>query len=209
MHSQVQRGISLIIRPLPSERAGERLLFPIPSSQTHRGISLIVLPLPSERAGERLLFPHFVLSNTTGYLAYYSLSLRRGLGRGCFFLTPSSLNTPGNPANCSPSPFGEGWGEAVSGVFQAAFLWTIRKESVHIAPLSPPINEKGGRASLRDLHRNLVSNYYKIVISKVGFLSIQATSLSRQSLCLQQRERCCASAESLNSLGIVHHIIDT
>ena len=120
MHSQVQRGISLIILPLPSERAGERLLFPIPSSQTHRGISLIVLPLPSERAGERLLFPHFVLSNTTGYLAYYSLSLRRGLGRGCFFLTPSSLNTLGNLANCSPSPFGEGWGEAVSGMFQAA-----------------------------------------------------------------------------------------
>ena len=149
-------------------------------------------------------------------------------------------------ANYSPSPFGEGRGEAISltlsypmnsfptsqtqrgislftplslrrgvggeaasGVFQAAFLWTIRKESVHIAPLSPPINEKGGRASLRDLHRNLVSNYYKIVISKVGFLSIQATSLSRQSLSLQQRERCCASAESLNSLGIVHHIIDT
>ena len=137
----------------------------IPTSQTQRGISLIVLPLLSERAGERLF--------------------------------------------CSPSPFGEGWGEAVSGVFQAAFLWTIRKESVHIAPLSPPINEKGGRASLRDLHRNLVSNYYKIVISKVGFLSFQTLSLSRQSLCLQQRERCCASAESLNSLGIVHHIIDT
>ncbi len=171
-------------------------------------------------------------------------------------------------ANYSPSPFGEGRGEAISltlsypmnsfptsqtqrgislftplslrrgvggeaasGVFQAAFylplpseragerlyrvcfrlllLWTIREESVHIAPRSPPINEKGGRASLRDLHRNLVSNYYKIVISKVGFLSIQATSLSRQSLSLQQRERCCASAESLNSLGIVHHIIDT
>ena len=149
-------------------------------SQKQWGISLIVLPLPSERAGERL-----------------------------FFLTPSSSNTPGNLANCSPSPFGEGRGEAVSGVFQAAFLWTIRKGSVHIAPRSPPINEKRGRASLRDLHRNLVSNYYKIVISKVGFLSIQATSLSRQSLCLQQRERCCASAESLNSLGIVHHIIDT
>jgi len=151
MHSQVQRGISLIILPLPSERAGERLLFTIPSSQTHRGIPLIILPLPSERVGERLY-------------------------RGCFRLL---------------------------------LLWTIRKESVHIAPLSPPINEKRGRASLRDLHRNLVSNYYKIVISKVGFLSIQATSLSRQSLCLQQRERCCASAESLNSLGIVHHIIDT
>lgn len=152
----------------------------------------------------------------------------------------------GNLANCPPSPFGEGRGEAISltlsypmnsfptsqtqrgislftplslrrgvggeaasGVFQAAFLCTIREGSVHIAPRSPPINEKRGRASLRDLHRNLVSNYYKIVISKVGFLSIQATSLSRQSLCLQQRERCCASAESLNSLGIVHHIIDT
>ena len=151
MHSQVQRGISLIILPLPSERAGERLLFPIPSSQTQRGISLIDLPLPSERVGERLL-------------------------RVCFRLL---------------------------------FLCTIREESVHIAPRSPPINEKRGRASLRDLHRNLVSNYYKIVISKVSFLSIQATSLSRQSLCLQQRERCCASAESLNSLGIVHHIIDT
>ena len=149
-------------------------------SQVQRGISLIILPLPSERVGERLLFT--------------SLSLRRGLGRGCFL---------------PPSPFGEGRGEAASGVFQAAFLWTIREGSVHIAPRSPPINEKGGRASLRDLHRNLVSNYYKIVISKVGFLSIQATSLSRQSLSLQQRERCCASAESLNSLGIVHHIIDT
>jgi len=151
MHSQVQRGIPLIVLPLPSERAGERLLFTIPSSQTHWGISLIVPPLPSERVGERLL-------------------------RVCFRLL---------------------------------FLCTIRKESVHIAPLSPPINEKGGRASLRDLHRNLVSNYYKIVISKVGFLSFQTLSLSRQSLCLQQRERCCASAESLNSLGIVHHIIDT
>ena len=171
-------------------------------------------------------------------------------------------------ANCPPSPFGEGrgeatsltlsypmnsfptsqtqrgislftplslrrgvGGEAASGVFQAVFilplpservgerllrasvqatfLCTIREESVHIAPRSPPINEKRGRASLRDLHRNLVSNYYKIVISKMGFLSIQATSLCRQSLSLQQRERCCASAESLNSLGIVHHIIDT
>ena len=151
MHSQVQRGISLIILPLPSERAGERLLFPIPSSQTHRGIPLIVPPLLSERVGERLL----------------------------------------------------------RASVQATFLCTIREESMHIAPRSPPINEKRGRASLRDLHRNLVSNYYKIVISKVGFLSIQATSLSRQSLCLQQRERCCASAESLNSLGIVHHIIDT
>ena len=60
-------------------------------SQIHRGISLIVLPLPSERAGERLLFPHSVLSNT-----------------------------PGNLANCSPSPFGEGWGEAASVVFQAS-----------------------------------------------------------------------------------------
>lgn len=151
MHSQVQRGISLIILPLPSERAGERLLFPIPTSQTQRGISLIVLPLLSERAGERLY-------------------------RVCFRLL---------------------------------LLCTIGEGSVHIAPLSPPINEKGGRASLRDLHRNLVSNYYKIVISKVGFLSFQTLSLSRQSLCLQQRERCCASAESLNSLGIVHHIIDT
>ena len=149
-------------------------------------------------------------------------------------------------ANYSPSPFGEGRGEAISltlsypinsiptsqihrGIslivlpllservgerlyrvcFRLLLLWTIREGSMHIAPRSPPINEKGGRASLRDLHRNLVSNYYKIVISKVGFLSIQATSLSRQSLCLQQRERCCASAESLNSLGIVHHIIDT
>ena len=124
-----------------------------------------------------------------------SLSLRRGLGRGCFL---------------PPSPFGEGSGERLHRVcFRLLFLCTIREESMHIAPRSPPINEKGGRASLRDLHRNLVSNYYKIVISKVGFLSIQATSLSRHSLCLQQRERCCASAESLNSLGIVHHIIDT
>lgn len=173
MHSQKHQGIPLIT-PLSLRRGGggeavrgcvSGCSFPIPSSQVQRGISLIVLPLLSERAGERLF--------------------------------------------CSPSPFGEGWGEAVSGMFQATFLWTIGEGSVHIAPLSPPINEKGGRASLRDLHRNLVSNYYKIVISKVGFLSIQATSLSRQSLSLQQRERCCASAESLNSLGIVHHIIDT
>ena len=164
-------------------------------SQIHRGISLIILPLPSERDGERLLFPHSVLSNTSG-----------------------------NLANCSPSPFGEGRGEAPfypplpservgerlhRVCFRLLLLCTIREGSVHIAPLSPPINEKGGRASLRDLHRNLVSNYYKIVISKVGFLSFQTLSLSRQSLCLQQRERCCASAESLNSLGIVHHIIDT
>ena len=56
------------------------------------GISLIVLPLPSERAGERLcrvcfrlLFPHSDFSITPGYLAI-----------------------------CSPSPFGEGRGEAVS-----------------------------------------------------------------------------------------------
>ena len=166
MHSQVHRGISLIILPLPSERAGERLLFPIPSSQTHRGIPLIVPPLLSERVGERLLFT----------LPLPSERDRERLYRVCFRLL---------------------------------LLWTIREESVHIAPRSPPINEKRGRASLRDLHRNLVSNYYKIVISKVGFLSIQATSLSRHSLCLQQRERCCASAESLNSLGIVHHIIDT
>ena len=180
MHSQVQRGISLIDLPLLSERDGERL-FPSlsPTLWTafrllkHNGVSRFLPPSPfGEGSGERLL-------------------------RVCFRLF------------LPPSPFGEGWGEAVSGVFQAAFLWTIRKESVHIAPLSPPINEKGGRASLRDLHRNLVSNYYKIVISKVGFLSFQTLSLSRQSLCLQQRERCCASAESLNSLGIVHHIIDT
>ena len=140
-----------LIHFLTSEPAPKTLKRHVMHSQVHRGISLIVLPLLSERVGERL-------------------------HRVCFRLL---------------------------------FLCTIREESMHIAPRSPPINEKGGRASLRDLHRNLVSNYYKIVISKVGFLSIQATSLSRQSLCLQQRERCCASAESLNSLGIVHHIIDT
>ena len=60
-------------------------------SQIHRGISLIILPLPSERDGERLLFPHSVLSNTSG-----------------------------NLANCSPSPFGEGRGEAASVVLQAS-----------------------------------------------------------------------------------------
>ena len=53
-------------------------------SQTQRGISLIIPPLPSERDGERLLY-----------------------------LTPSSSNTTGYLANCSPSPFGEGRGEAV------------------------------------------------------------------------------------------------
>ena len=55
--------------------------------QIQRGISLIVLPLPSERVGERLVFPHSFLSNTTR-----------------------------NLANCSPSPFGEGRGEASSGL---------------------------------------------------------------------------------------------
>jgi len=55
MPAQIQRGISLIVLPLPSERAGERLFPLIPSSQVQRGISLIVLPLPSERVGERLL----------------------------------------------------------------------------------------------------------------------------------------------------------
>ena len=50
-------------------------------SQIHRGISLIVLPLPSERAGERLLFPHSVLSNTSGNLANYPPS-PFGEGRG-------------------------------------------------------------------------------------------------------------------------------
>ena len=63
-----------------------RFIYP----KLQRGISLIVLPLPSERVGERLLFPHSVLSNTPEYLAI-----------------------------CSPSPFGEGRGEAVSGVLQA------------------------------------------------------------------------------------------
>ena len=47
----------------------------------HRGISLIVLPLPSERAGERLLFPHSFLSNTPGNLANYPPS-PFGEGRG-------------------------------------------------------------------------------------------------------------------------------
>ena len=52
--------------------------------QIQRGISLIIPPLPSERDGERLLY-----------------------------LTPPSSNTTGYLANCSPSPFGEGRGEAV------------------------------------------------------------------------------------------------
>ena len=42
------------------------------SPQTQRGISLIVLPLLSERAGERLFFLTPSSSNTTGYPAYYS-----------------------------------------------------------------------------------------------------------------------------------------
>ena len=157
MHSQKHQGIPLIT-PLSLRRGvgGEAVRgcvsgcsFPIPSSQVQRGISLIDLPLPSERVGERLLRVCF-------RLFLFPLSLRRGLGRGFFRVC-----------------------------FRLLLLWTIREESVHIAPHSPPINEKRGRASLRDLHRNLVSNYYKIVISKVGFLSIQATSLSRHSLCLQ------------------------
>ena len=160
----------------------------IPTSQIQRGISLIVLPLLSERDGERLL-PSL---SPTLWTAFRLLK-HNGVSR---FLPPS--------------PFGEGSGERLlRASVQATFLCTIREESVHIAPRSPPINEKRGRASLRDLHRNLVSNYYKIVISKVGFLSFQTLSFSRHSLCLQQREWCCASAESLNSLGIVHHIIDT
>ena len=71
---------------------GRGSFFPIPSSQIQRGISLIILPLPSERAGERLLFPHSALSSTMGYLA-----------------------------NCSPSPFGEGRGEAVRGCVSGFF----------------------------------------------------------------------------------------
>ena len=31
-------------------------------------------------------------------------------------------------ANCSPSPFGEGWGEAASGVFQAVFYLPLPSE---------------------------------------------------------------------------------
>ena len=181
MHSQKHQGIPLIT-PLSLRRGvgGEAVRgcvsgcsFPIPSSQVQRGISLIDLPLPSERVG--------------GEAA-------SGVFQAVFIL---------------PLPSERVGERLLRASVQATFLCTIREESVHIAPRSPPINEKRGRASLRDLHRNLVSNYYKIVISKVGFLSIQATSLSRQSLSLQQRERCCASAESLNSLGIVHHIIDT
>ena len=60
-------------------------------SQTQRGISLIVLPLLSERAGERLFFLTPSSSNTTGYPAYYSPSSfgeaqRRGYDGGCFRL---------------------------------------------------------------------------------------------------------------------------
>ena len=81
-----------LIHFLTSEPAPKTLKRHVMHSQVHRGISLIVLPLLSERVGERLLFPHSVPSNTPEYLA-----------------------------NCSPSPFGEGRGEAVSGVFQALF----------------------------------------------------------------------------------------
>ena len=56
MPPQIQRGISLIVLPLPSERAGERLVFSsLRPPQIQRGISLIIPPLPSERDGERLL----------------------------------------------------------------------------------------------------------------------------------------------------------
>ena len=51
------------------------------SPQIQRDIPLIVLPLPSERAGERLFFPHSFSSNTTGNLAYYPPS-PFGEGRG-------------------------------------------------------------------------------------------------------------------------------
>ena len=69
--SQVQRGISLIDLPLPSERVGERLLrvcFRL----------LFTLPLPSERDGERLyrvcfrlLF--FVRSGKKACISHHSL----------------------------------------------------------------------------------------------------------------------------------------
>ena len=52
MPSQTQWGIPLIVLPLPSERAGERLFFLTPSSQTQWGIPLFT-PLPSERGRGR------------------------------------------------------------------------------------------------------------------------------------------------------------
>ena len=91
------------------------------SPQIQRGIVLIVLPLPSERAGERLLFPHSVLSNTTGYLANCSPSpFGEGWGEAFF---PHSLlsNTTGYLTNYPPSPFGEGRGEAVRGCVSGFF----------------------------------------------------------------------------------------
>ena len=74
-----------LIHFLTSEPAPKTLKRHVMHSQVHRGISLIVPPLLSERAGERLFFPHSDFSNTMGNLANYS-----------------------------PSPFGEGRGEAVS-----------------------------------------------------------------------------------------------
>ena len=121
MHSQKHQGIPLIT-PLSLRRGvgGEAVRgcvsgcsFPIPSSQVQRGISLIILPLPSERAGERLLFPHSVLSNTPGNLANCSPS-PFGEGRGeAPFSSLRPLKYNGVSRFLPPSPFGEGWGEAL------------------------------------------------------------------------------------------------
>ena len=52
-HTRESRSLS----PLSLRRgSGRGCFFPTPSPQKHLSISLIVLPLPSERAGERLLF---------------------------------------------------------------------------------------------------------------------------------------------------------
>ena len=55
MPPQIQRGISLIVPPLPSERAGERLVFPHSFLLKHNGVSCLLLPSPfGEGSGERL-----------------------------------------------------------------------------------------------------------------------------------------------------------
>ena len=120
MHSQIHRGISLIILPLPSERDGERLLFPHSVLSNTSGNLANCSPSPFGEGWGEAPFSHSVLSNTPGYLANYPPSpFGEGWGEAPFSHSDFS-NTTGYLANCPPSPFGEGWGEAASGVFQAA-----------------------------------------------------------------------------------------
>ena len=56
MSPQIQRGIPLIVLPLPSERVGERLFFSSLLLLKYNGVSRFLLPSPfGEGSGERLL----------------------------------------------------------------------------------------------------------------------------------------------------------